>query len=279
MSVGPRNPFLADSDYAVAHGRSDQQDNSAARGPSGPTVVLSDDDIQHTWLGPGHFGSLISGPDEHGRRVIWSNGRNQVAKLDYETLEVLATRDTGVEGALTEAECDAIVAGLDQLSGQEAIEHAMTAALTFMTGLEGVYALLDCDHTLFLGRGDGAVAYVEADPDDRRSPIVERDRWTKPAEIEGRFVGINMTFDGRLVMTTDHGWVVCLARDFSTHDAIRLPGADAAAAHCAAQEAEYGHTGFGWVRTSTCVGDDGGIYVSSVDTHHKVVWTGRPPVG
>ena len=89
-------------------------------------------------------------------------------------------------------------------------------------------------------------------------------------------MGINITFDGRLVMTTDHGWVVCLARDFSTYDAIQLPGAGTdAAEHCADRAARYGHTSYGWVRTSSCTGDDGGIYVSSVDTIHKVVWTGE----
>ena len=77
-------------------------------------------------------------------------------------------------------------------------------------------------------------------------------------------------------MTTDHGWVVCLARDFSTYDAIQLPGADTdAAAHCADRAARYGHTSYGWVRTSSCTGDDGGIYISSVGTIHKVVWTGE----
>ena len=89
-------------------------------------------------------------------------------------------------------------------------------------------------------------------------------------------MGINITFDGRLVITTDHGWVVCVARDFSAYDAIQLPAADTdAAEHCTRRAAEYGHTGYGWVRTSSCTGDDGGIYVSSVDSIHKVVWTGE----
>ncbi len=87
---------------------------------------------------------------------------------------------------------------------------------------------------------------------------------------------MNLTFDGRLVLTTDHGWVVSLARDFGDHDALQLPrAAEEAAEHCARQAAEYGHTGYGWVRTSSCVGDDGGVYVCSVDRIHKVIWTGE----
>ena len=85
-----------------------------------------------------------------------------------------------------------------------------------MTGLDGVYALVDCDNTFFLGRKDHAVAYVDSDPTDPASAIVERDRWYKPDHIEGFFVGINITFDGWLVMTTDHGWVVLSATSAST---------------------------------------------------------------
>ena len=207
--------------------------------------------------------------------MIWSNGRQTIAKLDYDTLEVLATIPTGTEPIVDRSELEALEAGLDTLDGEDAVGHAIGIAARFMTGLDGIYSLLDCDHTLFLGRKDHAAAYVETDRSDPASPIVERDRWHRPDHIEGFFVGMNITFDGRLVMTTDHGWVICLARDFSEYDAIQLPGAATdAAEHCASRAAQYGHTGYGWVRTSSCTGDDGGIYVSSVDTIHKVVWTG-----
>ena len=91
MNIGPRNPYLADSGYPIAHGRCDQQDNTSVRGPVGPTASLGPSEMQYAWLGPGHFGGLISSPYPDGRRVIWSNGRETIAKLDYDTLEVLAT--------------------------------------------------------------------------------------------------------------------------------------------------------------------------------------------
>ena len=94
MRSGPRNPFLADSGNAMAHGRCDQQDNTPGRGPEGASEVLGPADIQYAPLGPGHFGGLISGFYPDGRRVIWSNGRQTIAKLDYDTLEVLATLPT-----------------------------------------------------------------------------------------------------------------------------------------------------------------------------------------
>jgi len=275
-AVGPRNPFLADSGYAMAHGRCDQQDNTPGRGPEGPTESLVPDDLQYAWLGPGHFGGMISSPYPDGRRVIWSNGREIIVKLDYGTLEVLSVFEIPGQTRTPVADLEAAVAGLDELDGKELIDHAIVLAMNFMTGLDGVYALVDCDNTLFLGRKDHAVAYAEIDPTDPASPIIERSKWNKPDHIEGFFVGINMTFDGRLVMSTDHGWLVVLERDFSSYEAIQLPGAaEHAASHCARMESERGNTGYGWVRTALCVDDHNGIYTSSVDHTHRVVWTGE----
>ncbi|MBT6371923.1 MAG: hypothetical protein HOJ86_04540, partial [Acidimicrobiaceae bacterium] len=98
MSVGYRNPYLADSENPIAHGRCDQQDCTelaAALPPEGPDgdpdgEILTESDRQFTWLGPGHFGGLISSLYPDGKRTIWSNGRECIAKLDHDTLEVLA---------------------------------------------------------------------------------------------------------------------------------------------------------------------------------------------
>jgi len=267
--AGPRNPFLADSAYPIAHGRCDQQDNSPVRGPTAITG-----DVSYTWVGPGHFGGLISAPYADGQRVIWSNGRESIVKLDYETLRPLAVHTVPGQEITPVEELEAAVAGLDELEGEAGMGHAAALARRFLTGLDGVYSLLDSDNTLFLGRKTGAVAYGEARPGDRASPIVELRRWEKPADIEGSFVGVNLTFDGRLVLTTDHGWVVCLTRDFTSYDATRLRHSGTAAAWCAEQAERYGHPAYGWVRKSCCVDDANAIYIPSRDHLHKVVWTG-----
>ena len=272
--AGPRNPYLADSVYAMAHGRCDQQDNTPQAGPAGPGELLDRQDIAYSWIGPGHFGGLISSPYPDGRRVIWSNGRQQIVKLDHETLEVLAAFAIPGEEMTPESELRALVRGLDELHGVEALIHAGGLGRRFMTGLDGIYSVLDHNNTLFLGRKEGADAYAELDPADPSSPIVQTGHWDKPDHIRGFFVGANITFDGRLVLTTDHGWVVCLARDFSEYDALQLRGSQVAADWCAHQAQVKGHTGYGWVRTSCCVDDKNGIYVSSRDHTHKVVWTG-----
>ncbi len=276
MSSGPRNPYLADSVYPIAHGRCDQQDNSPLAGPTGPSEVLGGDDVQYTWLGPGHFGTLVSGPYPDGRRVIWSNGRQTIAKLDYDTLETLAVLPTGDQPVTPVPELEAAVRGLDELRGEAAVTHALTLAMTYLMGLDGVYALVDCDNTLLLTRKSCVVAYRDADPTDPASPITETARWHKPVEVEGDFVGVNLTFDGRLLLSTDHGWLVCLRRDFTDFCTLELPGAREQAADHWARMLECGRSGaYGWVRKSLCVDEDGGIYLPSVDHLHKVVWTGQ----
>lgn len=276
MQPGPRNPFLADSSNPIGHGRSDQQDNVPWRGPEGPTEVLPGDAMQFQWMGAGNFGQLISAEYPDGKRVLWNNGKNRMCKLDYDTLEILATLQTSDEEDPSVTEMQELTRKLDELEGWDAVEHAIELSMRFMTGLDGVYALIDNASTVFLGRKEYAVAYVEADPTDRSSAILERDRWARPDHIDGFFVGMGMTFDGRLVLTTDHGWVICLARDFSEYVAIQLPGAaEEAAEHCAREAAERGHTGYGWLRTSLCIDEDNGIYTSSNSHLHKVVWTGE----
>jgi len=280
-----RNPFLADSEYAIAHGFCDQRDSTNLSGPlpgiEDGNKVLAESDLQYKWLGPGHFGGLISGVYPDGKRTIWSNGREQIVKLDYETLEVLNTFDLSHERPeelpSTQSDWENGIADLDDFSDEEQLIHgAIALAARFMTGLDGVYSLLDLDHVMYLGRKEGVVAYWESDPSSRHSDLLEKARWSKPDEVEGSFVGINMTPDGRLVLSTDHGWLISLSRDFKDYVAVQIPGAEGKAAeHCKLMEAERGNTGYGWIRTSMCCDEEGGIYLNSLNHLHRVVWNGE----
>ena len=280
-----RNPFLADSEYAIAHGFCDQRDSTNLSGPlpgiEDGNKVLAESDLQYKWLGPGHFGGLISGVYPDGKRTIWSNGREQIVKLDYETLEVLNTFDLSHERPeelpSTQSDWENGIADLDDFSDEEQLIHgAIALAARFMTGLDGVYSLLDLDHVMYLGRKEGVVAYWESDPSSRHSDLLEKARWSKPDEVEGSFVGINMTPDGRLVLSTDHGWLISLSRDFKDYVAVQIPGAEGKAAeYCKLMEAERGNTGYGWIRTSMCCDEEGGIYLNSLNHLNRVVWNGE----
>jgi hypothetical protein len=269
----PANPFLADSAYAMAHGDSAQQDSSGLTGPTGPTEELTQADLAYAPIGPTHFGMAVSGPYPDGRRVLWSNGGESIVKLDHESLEVLATHPIPGKAQTEPAEWERSIAALDGLAGQEAIDCAIELSLAHLVGLAGVYYALDRDNTLFVGGTDDVVAYADDDPTDPASPIVEIGRWARPEGVTGGFVGANMTFDGHLVLSTEHGWLVSLSRSLDDHRVVRLTHAEEAEAWGEAQLAA-GRRGYGWVRTSLCVDEAGGVYCNSRDHLHKVIWDG-----
>jgi hypothetical protein len=271
----PINSFLAPSTNPIGHANSAQTDSVEIDGPTGPTAELSSDDLTYQHLGPAHFGIAISPEYEDGRRVIWSNGGDRISKLDYDTLEVLAELPIPDKELQTEAEADADIEELDTLSGDELATKAINLATQYLFGLTGVYYALDVDNVLFVGGAESVIAYQDTDPADPESDIEVRDEWQRPDEIGGGFVGANMTFDGKLVLVTDEGWVVVLERDFSDYVAAQLPGAEDAPTHNQAMlDAGRRPGSASWVRNSMAVGEDGGIYVPSVDHMHKVVWTG-----
>ena len=274
----PSNPYLADSIVPIPHGDSAQSDSVSLAGPTGPTLALEAEDLSYQHLGPGHFGVAISPKYPDGRRVIWSNGGDRISKLDYDTLAVLAEYTLPGKTLLDAATADAEIAQLDGLQGEAlalALQGVMLAA-KYLTGLAGVYYLLDVDNTLFVGGPKSILAYRDTDPSDPTSPIELAAEFLLPSDVGGVFVGANMTFDGHLVLPTSEGWLVVVKRDFSAYSAIQLPGAEAAAAYNQAQLVSGKRPGtFEWVRNSVAVDADGSIYAASLDHMHKVIWDGE----
>jgi hypothetical protein len=266
----PRNPFLADSVYPIAHGDSAQQDALPVRGPEDPGGRLEASEIQYAPTGPAQFGAYTSSPYPDGRRVYWSNGLDRIVKVDFERFEILATR--WVEGAKrwTEAEADASIAAFDESNdGFFALWHAFQDA-NKLRDLSSVYTVLDVDNTYFIADKAGKItAYAEADPSDPASAIVERAAFQMPAFVTGLTVGMNMTFDGWLIVPTEHGYVVAISRDLKEYRVVRMRHSEGA------EEKATRPTGYGWVRNATAIDDQGGIYIASQEHMHKLIWTGE----
>jgi hypothetical protein len=265
----PRNPFLADSHYAIGHGDSAQQDSVALPGPRGPSRALAPDEIDYAAVGPGHFGAATSGPYPDGRRVLWSNGLDRIAKLDHDSFEVLASHPLPGARAYGEDEADASIAAFDASNeGFLAVLRALREARK-LRDLSGVYTLLDRDGLYYIGEKRGAIAaWGDAVPGERASAIERKREFALPAHATGSLVGMNLTFDGWLVVATEHGWLLALARDFSRQHSVRLR-------HSEGAEAKASGPGYGWVRNGLAIDAQGGIYVASQDHLHKVVWTGE----
>jgi hypothetical protein len=283
----PKNPFLADSIYGIPHGDSGQQDSTVREGPTGPTKELTDAERNYQQIGPGHFGIYISSQYDDCRRVIWSNGADRIAKLDHVTFEVLAELplDPDKFPAATDEVIDDALAVLDENNCNEGVEsescetlinHSLGLAATYLTGLSGVYGMLDSDNTLYVGGSDRVTAYGEAEPGQPASAIEIKRIW--PADgtnlsdiVPGDLVGFNMTFDGWIILVTDLGAMVALSRDFQEVRTVMLNHSDEAEAHNQ-WVAEMGFVGFNWVRNPLAIDEDGGIYVASNDHMHRVIW-------
>ena len=263
------NPFLADSVNPMSHGDPAQQDAVWVPGPADPGPRLGADEVQYAPIGPGHFGAYTSSPYPDGRRVIWSNGLDRIVKVDFDTYEVLATHWLPGEERWTAAEADAKIAAFDASNeGLFAIGRSLRENLKFRN-VSSVYTVLDRDGTYYIANRDGRLtAYGEADPNDPRSEIVEKATFQLPPDVSGLTVGMNITWDGWLIIPTEHGYVVAVSRDFSEFRTVRLRHSEGA------EGKATGSTGQGWVRNAVALDEAGGIYIVSQEHMHKVVWTG-----
>lgn len=264
-----RNPFLADSVYPLGHGDPAQQDTVWVPGPENPGERLTSDEVRYVATGPGHFGAYTSSPYPDGRRVLWSNGLDRIVKLDFDTYEILATYWLPDAERWTDEEAEESIATFEASNdGFLAIARALQGNWKFLD-LSGVYTVLDRDNTYFIANRDGSItAYGDADPTDPASDIVVRAKFELPRGLSGHTVGMNMTWDGWLIIPTEHGDVVAVSRDFSQYRTARLLHSEGA------EETGDGETGQGWVRNGVALDEEGGIYIVSQDHMHKVVWTG-----
>ncbi|MFT6051927.1 MAG: hypothetical protein ACI9B9_001570 [Halioglobus sp.] len=263
------NPYLADSNYAMGHGDSAQQDALPQAGPSGPTRTLSDQEIQYTFSGPAYFGINTSGTYNDSRRVFWGNGLDRIVKLDYDTHQVVSEYYFPDAKRWTEQDAESAIKSFDDSNnGIFALYRAFKEA-DKLRNLSNLYTVLDKDHVFYIGSKNGSIsAYGDQHPSDSHSAIVKLREFQLPAEATGPIMGLNMTYDGWLIVATEHGYMAAISRDFKQHHLIRLEHSEGA------QEKATGPTGYGWIRNGYAIDARGGIYIASQQHMHKVIWTG-----
>ncbi|MEH6592055.1 MAG: hypothetical protein V7746_17460 [Halioglobus sp.] len=269
FNMPPANPYLADSNYSMGHADSAQQDALPQAGPDGPGKILSPEEIQYVHTGPGFFGINTSGHYADGKRVFWGNGLDRIVKLDYDTQEILDEYFFPDVERWSAAQADAAIADFDSSNdGIVALYNAYQQAQK-LRNLSNLYTILDRDHTYYVGSKSGLItAYGDSDPADSRSSIVKLREFQLPAEATGPIMGLNMTYDGWLIVATEHGYMAAISRDFSEHYLIRIKHSEGA------EDKATGSTGYGWIRNGFAIDKEGGIYIVSQQHMHKVVWTG-----
>lgn len=265
----PINSFLAKSIYPMGHGDPAQQDALLTPGPKNPGAVVPPELIEYAPSGPAQFGAYTSGQYPDGRRVFWVNGLDRIVKIDFETFEILSTHWFDGIKRWSEADADAAIAYFNQENqGLRPTWRAFREA-TKLKELAGVYTVLDKNNTYFIADKNGTItAYGDQDPTDPSSEIIALRSFSLPSEVTGYTVGMNITYDGWLLVPTEHGYLVAISRDFKDSFVVRLEESDGA------EDKATRPTGFGWVRNSIAIDKDGGIYAVSQDHMHKVIWTG-----
>lgn len=261
----PKNPFLADSNIAMVHCNSAQTDSVVDAGPIGPTRALTSDDMRYHDLGMFNLLYLISGKYSDGKRVVWTNGSQFMTKLDYDSFDVISSlRMPGPDHNDNLSHEDFIKTFDSDVPFEKKWEAAKKSGFP---PVDGVYTLVDKDNQFVVG-GKGFVRiYGDAVPGDRLSGIAVRGQWDQPKEITGASMGMNMTYDGHIILATTDGYVIALSRDLKSYQSVRLPGA--------ATEIQKLPKGVLWIRNGFSVDEKGGIYVASNSHMHKVVWDGK----
>lgn len=260
----PRNPFLADSNYSVVHANSAQTDSTTDAGPVGPTRSLTADEMRYHDLGLWNLLYLLSSPYPDGGRAVWTNGSQYLTKFDYETFDIIASLrvpgDDHADGLTHEN-------FIDVFDSDASFDEKWSAAQeSGIPPVDGVYTMLDVDNQYVVGGRGFVRIYGDSTPGDRLSGIVVRSHWDQPADVTGAFMGMNMTFDGRIILATTDGHVLALSRDFSDVQSVRLPFAE--------DEIPTLPEGVTWIRNGFAVDEHGGIYIASQSHLHKVIWTG-----
>lgn len=268
MAFAPTNLFAAEGVNPLPHGEPAQQDATPIPGPMDVSRRLDPDEIVYQFLGPGYFGAFNSSKYADGRRVLWANGVNGVYKLDYETYEIIDHLPSEMAKKYTREWAEKVTAKLDKNNGSSALPTAMKALLP-LKSLSGVYAMVGANNWFYFANKDGSiVAYGDAIDEDAGSKIVEKARFQLPVNESGASVGMNMTYDGWVVFPTEEGRLIAVSQDLKDYHSILLRHADT-------EDNSTHGTGYGWVRNSIAVDDEGGIYVASRNHMHKVVWTGE----
>ncbi|MGC6472071.1 MAG: hypothetical protein ACON4W_04245 [Parvibaculales bacterium] len=261
----PKNPYLADSINPLPHGDPAQQDTTAVAGPLGQTRTLGEDEITYRFLGPGHFGAYNSAKYADGRSVLWTTGVNGIFKLDEETYEVLAHLPSEAAGEYTQDWAEEITADLDEYNGTWALGNAVKVVLPLMD-LSGIYCVIGSNGWFYTASKDGLIsAYGDAVAGDPDSAIELKAQFQMPPEAAGPSVGMNMTYDGWVILPTEMGYVVAVSQDLSEYRMVQLD-------HDPDEDMENQSVGYGWVRNALALDDEGGVYIASRNHMHKIIW-------
>ena len=223
----PLNPYLADSPWPIAHRNSYQQDSTDLPGPTRSTPLTIDRFAASPLAITLAYGPAY--PD--GSFPVWGSAVFGVFKAVQRPSGFRKIDETTI---------------IPDLSGG------------LVNALSSAYALADIDGNFFAAGQRVIRRFHDAVAGDPSSKMAPATTFTIPesALAPGDVVaGMNLTYDGHLVLISKRGSILALNRDFTDLQSVALPGGEA-------------------VSNSIATDEDGGIYVVTEHTMHRVQWTG-----
>ena len=235
----PVHPFLyQDSYYSTVHYNASQSDISEYAYGRGERVVTP----EQLKFAPG---GLNNGGHAHrryadGREAIIASGSARVAKYRFDGGRLELINELRIEGGESEymsaEDLEQLVADLDRAGTGEDQFLAITQAVVNKTGYgsetlpNGMYTLMDHEGYFYAGYGTTLYKFGDAEPGDADSDlkvIAKCDLKERlPADLASevsRFLGINMTYDGYVVVALS-GMIGVIDRTFENWWYTSVPG-------------------------------------------------------
>ena len=247
----PCNPALADSPWSASHRAGFAQASSPLAGPAAGQPITA----SHTQLNVAPIVISFTARYPDGGSNAWAStvgapDNGTIVKVDVATGETIDTYSLPADEGRPPA-------GVGSISG--------------------AYNLLDRDNHLIVGRAQALEVYGDADPQNRRSPIVLIKRFTLPARALCRstdtLVGISMLPDGHLAFATANGVVGVLPRQPKYMDDAHLRVLSINGPRCA--DATLEDAALENVSNSIAIDERGAIYTVTDTAQYKHVVSGN----
>ncbi|WDE13130.1 hypothetical protein [Thalassomonas haliotis] len=224
----PVNPYLADSPWPMSHRNSYNQASSPLPGPE-PGEAL-----EVAFLAQ-EFPSITLA---YGKS--YSNGQRAVYGSTATTMYKLDLNEPGIENV-----------------------HQLRKSDVTANGETGAYVVTDIDNDLYVPKGRTLAKYRDKATSGKppQQQVLEKTaEFTLPENIlkspDEYIIGINLSYDGYLVLATNLGLIALLSRDFASLYSYRLGEEET-------------------ISNSLAVDEEGGIYVVTSKYMHRLAFDGN----
>ncbi len=227
----PKHPYLADSPWPISHRNTYAQASSPYRGLTYMPGMMTKD---YQPLLPGLITLAISSKYPDGKQAIWGNTIGTVFK------------------AIDDGQRFRIIASYNKP------DVALPDLFSVDNAVSGAYTLVDKNNIFYVPKGNMLNAYTDEIYNDAASAIIVKHSFEIPdtyRPTDDRIVGLTMTYDGKLAVASNNGWIGILERDLTLIDTYQFP------------ENEE-------ISNSIACDEEGGIYVVSSKKMYRIQWTG-----